>query len=389
MTDDRESLKSLYSDTHAPNVGIMPRYIEEWEIKERELACEHCADRCNVIFDPNRACFRCQKRRFLADPNWSCPRDIFTKVPAVKLPFAIRDNLNIALVIPSKDEGPEIAATVKSAIESILRPGNLLGICVIDDGSRDNSCDPGNFPKDVHIIRNEEPKGTAYSQNLGLDYVLECGADVIVFTDAHMRFRPGLLETLAIKAMDMKAIAIPRIRGMGDKSDCGGACTLFWEPQLGIAAGWGIYPIDETGWAQCQAPMGGCYVFSTKAIDVLRQPTGALWDNVAGLWGYQEEGIAFKAILLGIPIYLLGVGVEHAFSKAKGGLTEHKIMNACLTLAEIFHPKIYSVHFQAIFEKMLGGEKEGLIREIAESTITRSWSIEQEEALLWSVQHKL
>jgi hypothetical protein len=82
-------------------------------------------------------------------------------------------------------------------------------------------------------------------------------------------------------------------------------CDLFHNFQSGLEAKWrhiaSDVPPDE--WLRSPCMMGAGYVLSRATAERLSGATGALWEDVAGRWGFSEEALSIKAFLLDIPVY--------------------------------------------------------------------------------------
>lgn len=281
--------------------------------------------------------------------------------------------------------GGEVRRTVRSLADSVVR-GSSLRIVVVDDASTDGSCD--DVPEDV--IRHELPSGTARSQNEALARVLARGAEVVGFSDGHMRFDPEVLEILADKALEGPAVVMGISKGTDSMLRAGEGCELAQTPALGVAAKW-TTPEWEGRWGRVTAPMGACVAMSTETIRILSGPTGRLWDNVAGLWGYQEELLALKCALLGIPLYVSRHwGAFHDYRPVNPLATAvlDRNLNVAYGLPLIFHEEVYREHFIANCHALVGPPKATELFERAEQDIERPWSAADERRLLDSLPER-
>ncbi|HUX16294.1 MAG TPA: glycosyltransferase, partial [Phycisphaerae bacterium] len=241
-------------------------------------------------------------------PSWRCAR-YATKVTAKRCaacddPAPAFTGI-IGVVIPSRNEGAEIAATVASIRAAAVATTTSY---VLDDASSDGSCDALD---DATVIRHAEPIGVGRSRNEGAEAALAAGADVGIFMDAHMRVPYGTLETLAARALETGGIVASASTGFDGSSFWGAGCRLEYviEPPPGesdgLLAKWHGAP-DGVRWAPCGCVMGGCYAISRATIERLMEPTGRLWEDVYGAYGYSEEALCLKAHILGVPVEVAG-----------------------------------------------------------------------------------
>ncbi len=212
------------------------------------------------------------------------------------------ERLRISAVITAFNEGQEVARTVESLAESVDEAD--LEMVLVDDGSRDGSCDPGALGRSVRVLRHEEPRGVGRSRNDGWSAVRRTGGDIVSFHDAHMRFPRGGLEVLAGRALQSECFVCAGSNGLehqkGSRLFC---CDLFYNRKDGLQPKWlyvGKAPAEE--WTRSPAPMGAGYVMSRATAERLEAATGTLWDDTAGRWGFSEQALAVKAFLLGIPV---------------------------------------------------------------------------------------
>ena len=212
--------------------------------------------------------------------------------------------LHIAAVITAWNEGDEVQATVRSLRES-MREARLT-VIVVDDGSTDGSCEA---LEGVQRIRHDTPQGVGRSRNAGWRRAVEMGADVVTFDDAHMRFEPGHLERLAVKALRSSALTTAASHDIPSRGRQRG-CWLHYDPRYGLQPKWstdsqvrkalGVGRLPE--WWRTPCMMGACYVVPRDVGERLEAPTGQLWEDTAGRWGFSEQALAIKAFLLDVPV---------------------------------------------------------------------------------------
>jgi len=345
-------------------------------VAERLAICDAC-EKTKAECAMKKNCGGCKARRrnILSRPGMVCSADPPRWKPVA--PFPMR---KIAWIIPARNEGDEVSRTIISANRSVLRKDTELAIWVIDDGSSDKSCES----LSCRVIRTNGA-GTAAAQEIGLQAAQDWGADVIGFSDAHMRFDPGLFELLADKAQAGRIIACGHSRGFDMLLKAGVGCRLELTEAEGISAKWATLPVDSAGWVRSPALMGACYMMSADTLDYLRGPTGCLWDNRAGPWGWQEESISIKAGLMGVQILTSDWwGTYHLYRPADparvSGLAKNR--NIAWGLALLFSEETYEKHFRKLAEALFGEAGEREIFNAATKAIDRPWGVGAEAAFL-------
>ena len=347
------------------------------ELLKRAAVCEACTDEACGI----KTCTGCRRRALLSNPGMVCPAD-----PPKWGPIALPRIRKIGWVLSARNEGVEVSRTVMSLRWALVRPETELLIVVVDDGSRDGSC--ANLS--AHVIHNETAQGTALSQEAGMKAALAWGAEVVGFSDAHMRFDPELLEVLADKALSERCLVQGLSRGFDILLPCGLICQL-WRAKSGIIEAKWCDPLVAGPWAKGDAPMGASVAASRETILAMSVPTGRFWDNVAGAWGYQEETLAMKAGLMGVPIYVSSRwGTFHMYRQVNpfAGSWPAKNLNIGWALALYFSPETYGKHFRKPVERILGPAVERQVFHAAEGAITRPWSPADEERFIEGLEWK-
>lgn len=241
------------------------------------------------------------------------------------------------------------------------------------------------------VVRHETSQGVGRSWNEAAVAALEAGGDaaadaqVLSFHDGHMRFARGGVEILARKAITSGAVICSGSAGLhygpaglellGER--VGAGCDLVINPDGWPEAVWRYAePDDPPDWFPCQVPHGACYVMSAATARRLMEPTGLLWDTVAGRWGYCEEALAMKAFLLGIPILISGtIDTWHLYRESNPlpGAALEKLKNVCATLARYLTPEEYEACFARSMEAALGNEMEPQIRGDAQAAGLIPW----------------
>lgn len=99
-------------------------------------------------------------------------------------------DVSISIVIPSKNEGAYLAATVDGLLAGLPADGELI---VIDNGSTDGSVAAVRPDPRVSVVRVRAALGPACARNVGAE--LSRGR-ILLFSDAHVDVRPNWLEPM-------------------------------------------------------------------------------------------------------------------------------------------------------------------------------------------------
>jgi len=278
--------------------------------------------------------------------------------------------LKIACVITACNEGPEVERTVRSLLGSIIGRQHTVRAVVVDDGSTDESCsgirEKDSGERQVQVIRHDPALGVGRARNAGAYAGLRWGADVITFHDGHMRFPNGVIEALALKAHETGAITFSKAKGWWyppdhpevrdgkakpgqPRSFVAWGSDIHWNRKDLVQPKYRIYKSGESPWPRIPCPMGACYVFARETVARLTAPTGRLWEDVAGRWGFSEQALAIKAFLLGVPV-LLGrdLPTMHKYRSANPvqGAGSENMRNAAFALAALLSPQTFDLRFR-------------------------------------------
>lgn len=124
----------------------------------------------------------------------------------------------ISVVIISRNEGPELAATVANIRDTL--PASRRELIVVDDGSTDDSTRFLEGAPDVLLLRSRL-LGVAKARNLGAS---RATGEIVLFADAHVRAPQGWYEPLIDALRDLAVGAVapgissltePHRRGFG------------------------------------------------------------------------------------------------------------------------------------------------------------------------------
>ncbi|MFW5746870.1 MAG: glycosyltransferase family 2 protein [Nanoarchaeota archaeon] len=110
--------------------------------------------------------------------------------------------MKLAVIIPCLNE----ERTIAEMIPRIPRPEGIrsVSICVIDDGSTDNTAVRAR-QAGAHVIRHHINKGVGAAFKTGIDWALEQKADIIVNMDGDGQFQPETIPDLIKPIMDHRA----------------------------------------------------------------------------------------------------------------------------------------------------------------------------------------
>jgi hypothetical protein len=186
-----------------------------------------------------------------------------------------------------------------------------------------------------------------------------------------------VLEALARKAIETGAIVCSKARGWwyaeGDADVVAGkhkageehafrawGADLHWNARDGLQPKYRIYVDKQAEWIRVPCAMGACYVISRETILKLMEPTGRLWEDVAGRWGFSEQALAVKAFLLDIPILVSRDLATHHHYKAANAVPYAGVemwRNVCFAMAALLSPETFKERFLRYCRIRLG-EKE-------------------------------
>jgi len=208
----------------------------------------------------------------------------------------------ISVVIISRNEGAELAATVRTILRTL--PKSRREVIVVDDGSTDDSIARMRRVRDAREVRvlRSEGIGVANARNLGAS---QATGEVIVFCDAHMRIPAGwhraLLEPLESRGVGAVAPGIysatePHRRGFG---------LYLADSQL--RARWKPSP----GRSPARVPiLPGCFLAMRRDVFAA---TGGFDSGMRQLGGNDNE-LSLRLWLLGYELLVVpGVEAGHLF----------------------------------------------------------------------------
>jgi len=273
--------------------------------------------------------------------------------------------VRIAGVFTAFNEGEEVRRTVEDWLASLGEAVEPLAI-VVDDGSRDGSCSAPFASPAVRVLRHDRARGVGRSRNDGLRAALEWNMNVVAFHDAHMRFPEGVIEALARKAVESGAIVCSKAKGWWDKDGkphafVGRGADLHWNLNYGLQPKYRVYARDSEEWTRVPCPMGACYVMSRETVRRLMGPTGRLWDDVEGRWGFSEQALALKAFLLGIPVLVSrDLATHHRYgpNPAFDFIIQAEMWrNVCFATAALLSEETFERRFRAHCEVYLGPKR--------------------------------
>lgn len=322
-----------------------------------------------------------------------CKEDLFRKMRQEIFGSAFRGNIGV--VMPARDEGGEVASTLASIVASKTGQGDMH-VNLIDDASKeecahaalmqvvqtslDNAKAPGKIT--LSTTRHSQPYGVGQSRNEGTARLLKSGADVIAYLDAHERIEKAGLEIMAAKAAESGAIVCAGSTGFEDDGQFWAwGCKLIYAPDEKVIAAKWLAPKNgkagrdgrpEEPWLQVTAFMGGAYVMSRQTIEKLSKPTGRLWEDIAGEWGFSEEALSLKAAMLGVPILVSrDVVVKHLYRDACPcpDSTKQMWMNVVFALSMLWDEKTFRQLAHVPCADRLGAKVVSAIAELARGDV--------------------
>jgi len=205
--------------------------------------------------------------------------------------------MKTAIILPARDEGQEVADTIESVKTHVDQ------ICVVDDASRDKSCD--HLPKFVDVIRNGVAKGPAFCRNCAMLYD---DFDCYIFSDAHVRVDEGSLRDFCALAIEKNAILNAAIRPLGGQRSWTGYGGCMVDNGDCIKLTYNMIQQED-----CKRITGLIGAFYAIPRNIYRVMCG--WPKTIS-WGYNEQALSMTAAFLGIPIYCDKTTViRHKFKK--------------------------------------------------------------------------
>lgn len=219
--------------------------------------------------------------------------------------------MKIAVCIATYNEGPDLEATIYTALAS--RDGRVDTVVVYDDAS-DKLKARKIADSRVRVIHGARQVGSGQAKIRALLEGYESGADVLVASDSHMRYPYDFGEKIAA-AIEYEPNAIWCCTCRGFETDhafigCGAdVSSKFIAPE----PVW--RPRPKEIFAPVPCVLGACY-FAKKEV----------WEALAGFnpflhgWGFEEIDLSLKAHLMGIKVMAhSGLVVQHRFDRDPRG----------------------------------------------------------------------
>ena len=390
------SLPTTPVDKTAQLAAITARNVIVTEVNRRKHLCAKCADtECEV-----KKCSACARTKILADMNRSCPLSPPQWGPAVESiqrPDPPPDRIRVVWTISCWNE-PLITETVRELYDSIVDPHIDFDVLVLDDGS-DNGCCKG---LTCPMLHNPNPLGIGAGLNKLADYAIEkMEADVVGVADPHMKVPKGAVEALAYRALEERCVTSSAAFGWAENSKTKQwGAYLVWKKIDAVFSKWmgtkwpyhpdtKLYHPDEE-WAQVQVPLGAFYAYSKETVELLKGPTGRLWETVVGKWGFLLEPFSIKCHLMYVPVYVSrDVYTRHLYKHSNPVPRAHveKIYNGAFGFAsvlseETFEKRLHEWHrtrgdiHKPKVEEMIAAGRKG---------VKRPWSPQDEQEYLDSL----
>lgn len=270
----------------------------------------------DVEFDPAvqaaRAAFRPFKRRDDMELLASAAAAEAVRVFGTPLPSP-----KVSAVVPAKDEGGELRATVEHLLEK-----GVDEVVVVDDGSTDGCAD--GLDSVATVIRNPETLGTGVARNQG---AAAAAGDALLFLDAHQRILSGSVQELARIAMvrDAMVCAAVTMSGLDYSPPKDGRRWIygasFKRHKHSLLMLDHNRPEPGRRISEIECPVGGCYAIPKKVFDAMGG-----WVATRG-WGYNEQAMALKLWAMGTPL-LLDRDVRAAHLMKRGSRRVSRRFNA-------------------------------------------------------------
>jgi len=346
---------------------------------------------------------------------------------------------SLSMVITAYNEGEELFKTIQSALAAY--PQDRLEIIIVDDGSQPPVSLPPNLAGSpvVKLIRHDVPRGVGASRNAG--YAASTG-DVISFHDAHMRFpladelleccrdefkeslennvaslsakisshlsrltpqasslEPGArslkshassLTLLAAKAAEGDALVCSASRDVrADRSFFGLGADLYYNRRDGLQPKYRLYPRDPDGntapYLRVPCMMGAAYFVSRSLAQRLSEPTGYLWEDTAGRWGFSEQALAVKAFLMDIPTLVSrDVFTRHLYRSQNPvpGAGKEIWKNIAVSMSRLLHKETFDLRFKPYCLKRLTPEElQCLTPQVSSLKPPPPWGRSREDAI--------
>jgi len=210
----------------------------------------------------------------------------------------------IAIIIPCKNENIKPRQTVEFMLRTEAR--QKASIIVIDDGSKDKSCDflRKNNPEYQNVtLITTKGIGASHARNLGAKSAGD--KEIFVFCDGHIIMQKGWLDTL-IETFSTPEVdaACPGIGPFDPKHRVGFGQT--WDSKLEIK--W----LDRPAHIQ-EVPLapGACLAIRRKVFEAVNG-----FDRGFNSWGYEDVELSLKLWLFGYKIFANPfVKIGHHFRK--------------------------------------------------------------------------
>ena len=214
--------------------------------------------------------------------------------------------MNVSIVIPTLNEGPDLEATVALCLASKWRPTEII---VIDDCSKRPVSERLASFDGVTVIRNDRRLGSSVSKHRG---VAASTGDLVVVCDAHVRPAWDWLDRLvAAHKMHPTSILAPISKGFD--SDCqfvGLGCLFTWSEGY-YKATWAPFEIEDGPYV-VPCVMGGVYAMPRALLE----DVGGFAPGLRG-WGYEEEYLCLRAWMRGWECRTVpNVEVPHQYTRS-------------------------------------------------------------------------
>lgn len=168
---------------------------------------------------------------------------------------------------------------------------------------------------DIRHIEDSQGNGTSYSRHAGTVKAIN---EIIITCDAHMRFKPGVLDDMAQYIADnplsLACLKCHHNETISFDDCCYYGAEIHWKQEeknnnRALSAKWR----GSTATGEISAVMGACYGFDRRTYRKLGEP----W-RLGVAWGNDEETISIAIRLIGGSVVLLDGECAHQLRRVSG-----------------------------------------------------------------------
>lgn len=234
-----------------------------------------------------------------------------SRTPIAGVPLQLPAKPTIALCVAVLNEGPDLEATIATAIAAKDPPNEIV---VVDDGSKQPVAPrlapwmrlPG---VRVQVVTHSRRQGSGPSKHEAMRLAT---SDIVCVADSHMRF-PWDWTSRVIAAVRLYPYSVFSSVSIGfepDSTFCGTGCFFDFNPKHGFwTARWGS--VEDIAYPRIPCVHGGFYAVTRGLLKHLGGYTPAYKG-----WGVEEEYLSLRAYLLGFDCRLIhDLRVAHNYQR--------------------------------------------------------------------------